>query len=221
MVDVVKSNFIPADVTESRTNGEYIAPNEVIDDDVEVPHAPLAFPSPGSTALAVATRVPQPQTYLETSRVDSFSGSLVTFSPAVFQPQTYLDSSRMDPFSTSQLTITLTLAPIYNRYFKNFMPTFEPLHQEREEYNSWLVPLTLKEPALLYALLACMVFDVEEVSSATCNFGPDGTRSMLSQRVQYHVQAIQALNRSLSDPASALEASTLLAVHFLSWQEVS
>ena len=73
----------------------------------------------------------------------------VAVAAPVFQPQTYLDSSRMDPFLTSQLTITPAVAPIYNRYFINIMSVFEPLHQEREEYNSWLVPLTLKDMSLV------------------------------------------------------------------------
>lgn len=135
------------------------------------------------------------------------------------RPQTYLDTSRMDPFSTSAVSLNETTAPIYNYYFSIIMPTVEPVHQEREEYNSWLFPLTLKEPALLYALLACMAYDLEEVSSN--GFGPGRKRDMLDQRVQYKVWAIQALNRCLADPTVAMEASTLIAVHFLLWQEVS
>ena len=39
-------------------------------------------------------------------------------------------------------------------------------------------------------------------------------------RVQYKVLAIQALNKSLADQNTAMEASTLIAVHFLLWQEM-
>ena len=86
------------------------------------------------------------------------------------RPRSYLDTSRIDPFSSSPVTNTPVMAPIYNYYFSMVMPVVEPVHQEREEYNSWLVPLTLANPALLYALLACMAYDLEEISSN--GFGP-------------------------------------------------
>lgn len=43
---------------------------------------------------------------------------------------------------------------------------------------------------------------------------------MTSERLQYKVKAIEALNESLADPTAAAEPSTLLAVHFLLWQEI-
>lgn len=163
----------------------------------------------------------QPSEDLDEDVVDTMETSSTAESMtlvATHQPQSYLDTSRMDPFSTSEVTITPSMAPIYNYYFSMIMPVVEPVHQEREEYNSWLVPLTMKEPALMYALLACMAYDLEEVSSN--GFGPGRRRDMMSQRVQYKLFAIQALNRALTDSTTAMEASTLIAVHFLLWQEM-
>jgi hypothetical protein len=99
------------------------------------------------------------------------------------------------------------------------MPAVEPIPAEREEYNSWLVPLTMQEPALLYALLGCMAYDINETS--TSGFGPARRRDMLDQRLQYKVRAIKALNQCLLSQEKASRPSTLIAVHFLLWQEVS
>jgi hypothetical protein len=134
-------------------------------------------------------------------------------------PQSYLDSSRLDPFSRKHNHITPQMQSIYMYYFNDIMPTVEPIAAEREEYHSWLVPLTLSEPALLYALVGCMAYDIEESSSN--GFGPVKQRNMLSVRTQYKIEAIRALNRCLLSPETALLPSTLVAVHFLLWQEVS
>lgn len=138
---------------------------------------------------------------------------------AAQSPQSYLDTSRLDPFSTRHNHITPQMQSIYMYYFNDIMPTVEPIAAEREEYHSWLVPLTLSEPALLYALVGCMAYDIEESSSN--GFGPAKQRNMLSVRTQYKIEAIRALNRCLVNPDTALLPSTLVTVHFLLWQEVS
>jgi len=103
-------------------------------------------------------------------------------------------------------------------YFTVLLPVIEPIQAEREEYNKWMVPLAIKEPALLYALIACMAHDIEQAS--TTGFGPNSRRNMTLERTMYRINAIRALNECLKEPESALKPSTLLAVHFLLWQEV-
>lgn len=103
-------------------------------------------------------------------------------------------------------------------YFTTIMPAVEPVQSEREEYNSWLVPLTASEPALMYALIGCMAYDIEQVS--VVGFGPNSRRNLTQERVHYRIKAIQALNEALADPKKAASPSTLIAVHFLLWQEV-
>ena len=133
-------------------------------------------------------------------------------------PHSYLDTAKIDPFSDKDSILTPQMHSVYSYYFSTIMPTVEPIAAERDEYNSWLVPLTLQEPALLYALVGCMAYDIDESSSN--GFGPGKQRNMLSVRTQYKIEAIRALNRCLVNPDTALLPSTLVAVHFLLWQEV-
>jgi hypothetical protein len=107
---------------------------------------------------------------------------------------------------------------IYMYYFSVIMPTVEPVAAERDEYNSWLMPLTQSEPALMYALVGCMAYDIHETSAT--GFGPVKYRDMLSLRTQYKVKAISALNQCLASHERAMLPSTIIAVHFLLWQEV-
>lgn len=130
----------------------------------------------------------------------------------------YLNSYRMDPFSTSKVEMTPQMETVFMYYFTTIMPVVEPVQAEREEYHQWLVPLAVTEPALMYAIVGCMAHDIEQAS--TIGFGPPSRRSMTNQRVAYRIRAIQALNERLSDPHQALEPSTLMAVHFLLWQEI-
>jgi hypothetical protein len=131
---------------------------------------------------------------------------------------TYLDSGRVDPFDTGKIPMTLQMQSVFMWYFNVILPVVEPTQVERDDYSRWAVPLFGQEPALLFALLTCMAHDMEQ--STVAGFGPPTRRNMTSERLQYKVKAIEALNESLADPEAAVKPSTLLAVHFLLWQEV-
>lgn len=130
----------------------------------------------------------------------------------------YLNSYRMDPFSTSKVDMTPQMDTVFMYYFTTIMPVVEPVQAEREEYHQWLVPMAMTEPALMYAIVGCMAYDIEQASAV--GFGPPSRRNMTTQRVSYRIRAIQALNERLSDSDRAIEPSTLMAVHFLLWQEI-
>lgn len=98
------------------------------------------------------------------------------------------------------------------------MPAVEPIQSEREDYNSWILPLAISEPALMYSMLATMAYDIEQASDT--GFGPIAKRSRVSERVQYKIKAVQSLNHQLADEKLAAKPSTLIAVHFLLWQEI-
>lgn len=132
--------------------------------------------------------------------------------------RSYLDSYRMDPFQSGRVRMTAQDETVFMYYFTTIMPVVEPVQAEREEYHQWLVPLAISEPALLFALIGCMAYDIEQAS--VIGFGPPRRRNMMTERVQYRIRAIQALNERLSDPKTAIQSSTLIAVHFLLWQEV-
>ncbi len=131
---------------------------------------------------------------------------------------TYLDTGRVDPFDTGKIPMTPQMQSVFMWYFNVILPVVEPTQVERDDYSRWAVPLFGQKPALLYALLTCMAHDIEQ--STVAGFGPPTRRNMTSERLQYKVKAIEALNESLADPTAAAEPSTLLAVHFLLWQEV-
>ena len=107
---------------------------------------------------------------------------------------------------------------IFKWYFSVILPVVEPTQSERDDYSRWAVPLFSSEPALLYSLLTCMAHDMEQAS--VVGFGPPARRNMTTERLHYRVKAIEALNECLADPKLAVKPSTLLAVHFLLWQEV-
>ncbi len=130
----------------------------------------------------------------------------------------YLDSLKLNPFRSGKVSMTPEMENIIMYYFTVIMPAVEPVQAEREDYNSWLVPLTASEPALLYALIGCMAYDMEQVS--VVGFGPNSRLNLTQERVHYRIKAIQALNEALADPKTAAKPSTLVAVHFLLWQEV-
>lgn len=132
--------------------------------------------------------------------------------------RSYLDSSRLDPFNQGRVKMSPQMESIFMYYFTVIMPAVEPVLAEREGYNQWLVPLSLENPALLYSLIGCMAYDIEQAS--VTGFGPTSRRNMVTERVQYRIHAIQALNECLADPKTARKPSTLVAVHFLLWQEV-
>ena len=132
--------------------------------------------------------------------------------------RSYLDSLRIDPFRTGSVSLTPQMEGVLMHYFTVLLPVIEPTQAEREDYSQWMVPLAVEEPALLYALVACMAHDVEQASVS--GFGPNSRRNATLERTMYRIKAIQALNECLTDPKSAAKPSTLLAVHFLLWQEV-
>lgn len=132
--------------------------------------------------------------------------------------RSYLDSSRVDPLRSGKVNMSPQMESVFMYYFTVIMPAVEPVLAEREGYNKWLVPLSLEEPALLYSLIGCMAYDIEQAS--VTGFGPSSRRNMLTERVQYRISAIQALNECLADPKTARKPSTLMAAHFLLWQDV-
>ena len=133
--------------------------------------------------------------------------------------RSYLDSSQADPFSTGTVPMTAEMQSVFMWYFNVILPVVEPTQSEREDYSRWAVPLLSTEPALLYSLLTCMAHDIEQAT--VVGFGPSSRRNMTEQRLQYRVRAIKELNVALANSEAAVKPSTLLAVHFLLWQEVS
>jgi hypothetical protein len=133
--------------------------------------------------------------------------------------RSYLNSRRLDPFSSGMVPMTPQMESIFMHYATVLLPVIEPIQAEREEFHRWLVPLTVNEPALLYSLTACFAYDIE--LGSVYGFGPTSRKNMTSERVGYRLMAIQALNQCLGDPEQATKPSTLLAVHYLLWHEVS
>ncbi|KIW21627.1 hypothetical protein PV08_02207 [Exophiala spinifera] len=168
--------------------------------------------SAGATPEAMYSPQSWPQS---TSLTTTISASQDYQAPSV---RSYLDSLRIDPFQSGKVTMVPQMENIFMYYFTTIMPAVEPVQSEREEYNSWLVPLTATEPALMYALVGCMAYDIEQVS--VVGFGPNSRRNLTQERVHYRIKAIQALNEALADPKKATSPSTLIAVHFLLWQEI-
>lgn len=132
--------------------------------------------------------------------------------------QNVLDSRSLDPFSSGKVPITPHMESIFMHYANVLLPVIEPIQAERDEFHQWLVPMTLTEPALLYALTACFAYDIEMGSAY--GFGPTARKSWTTERVMYRIKAIQALNECLADETNAMKPSTLLAVHYLLWHEV-
>lgn len=174
--------------------------------------------SGGATPLSEPTPEPMysPQPWPQSaSLTTTISPSQDYQAPSI---RTYLDSLRIDPFQSGKVQMIPQMESTFMYYFTTIMPAVEPVQSEREEYNSWLVPLTATEPALMYALVGCMAYDIEQVS--VVGFGPNSRRNLTQERVHYRIKAIQALNEALADPKKAESPSTLIAVHFLLWQEV-
>jgi Fungal specific transcription factor domain len=132
--------------------------------------------------------------------------------------RTYLDTSRADPFNTGKVPMSQDMHSVFMWYFNVILPVVEPMPSEREDYSQWAVPLLSTEPALLFSLLACMAHDME--LSSVVGFGPPSRRNLTEDRLHYRVKAIQQLNEDLADEKTAVKPATLLAVHFLLWQEV-
>lgn len=132
--------------------------------------------------------------------------------------RTYLDSSQVDQFQTGSVTMTPEMESIFKWYFHVILPVVEPTQSERDDYSRWAIPLFQAEPALLFSLLTCMAHDIEQ--SSVAGFGPSARRNMTTERLQYRAKAIAELNDCLADSTLAAKPSTLLAVHFLLWQEV-
>jgi hypothetical protein len=129
-----------------------------------------------------------------------------------------IEPDRLDPFQTSTVLLTPQMEPLFLYYFSTIMPVVEPALNERDEYQRWLVPLAMSEPALFYALIGCMAHDLEQASSP--GSGHPARRSMHVERSQYGLRATRSLNEALKDALQAQKPSTLMAVHFLLWQEV-
>ena len=140
------------------------------------------------------------------------------FTPTFQRVNMQIDSHRLDPFQTSVVLMTPQMEPVFMYYFNTIMPVVEPAFKERDEYQQWLFPLAMSEAALLYALVGCMAHDIEQ--SSTTGFGISKRSSMYVERSQYKLRATRALNECLSDPLRAVKPSTMMAVHFLLWQEV-
>ncbi|KAJ9634442.1 hypothetical protein H2204_006267 [Knufia peltigerae] len=173
---------------------------------------PLSESTPGSMMNSPRASSSWPQS---ASLTTTISPSQDYEAPSI---RTYLDSLRIDPFQSGKFQMVPQMENIFMYYFTTIMPAVEPVQSEREEYNSWLVPLTASEPALMYALIGCMAYDIEQVS--VVGFGPNSRRNLTQERVHYRIKAIQALNEALADPKKAASPSTLIAVHFLLWQEI-
>jgi hypothetical protein len=133
-------------------------------------------------------------------------------------PLTFLDSSKIDQFETGTISMNPEMQSIFRWYFTVVLPVVEPTQSERDDYSRWAVPLMNTEPALLLSMLTCMAYDIEQTSAI--GFGHHAKIPMTTDRLQYRVKAVEALNESLADPKLAAKPSTLLAVHFLLWQEV-
>ncbi len=156
------------------------------------------------------------QTWLSTTSLTSAVIPLQHFqSPSA---RTFLDSSRVDQFQTGSVTMTPEMESIFKWYFHVILPVVEPTQVERDDYSRWAIPLFQAEPALLFSLLTCMAHDIEQ--SSVAGFGPPARRNMTTERLQYRAKAIAELNDCLAEPTLASKPSTLLAVHFLLWQEV-
>jgi hypothetical protein len=156
----------------------------------------------------------RPQCLQHTCLATIVDSSLSYCAPSI---RSYLDSCRLDPFHSSKISMTPQMEDVFIYYFCVIMPAVEPVQAEREEYNQWLVPLTVSEPALFFALVGCMAYDIEQAS--VTGFGTTSRKNMATERVRYKIRAIQALNKCLADPKTAAKPSTLIAVHFLLWQE--
>ncbi|KIW11830.1 hypothetical protein PV08_09103 [Exophiala spinifera] len=129
-----------------------------------------------------------------------------------------LEPHRLDPFQTTSVCLTPQMEPIFMYYFNTIMPVVEPVLGERNEYQQWLFPFAMSEPALLYAILSCMAHDIEQASGP--GFGFPTRRSLYTERSQYKLRATRSLNECLADPIRAVKSSTLMAVHFLLWDEI-
>jgi hypothetical protein len=139
--------------------------------------------------------------------------------PARHNMNLLLEPHRLDPFHTTSVFVTPQMEPIFMYYFKTIMPVVEPVLGERNLYQQWLFPFTMAEPALFYAILACMAHDIEQASGP--GFGFPTRRTLYAEYSQYKLRATRALNERLADPRKAADSSTLMAVHFLLWEEVS
>lgn len=129
-----------------------------------------------------------------------------------------IDSHRLDPFQTGVVRMTADMEPVFMYYLSTIMPVVEPAPQERAEYQQWLVPLAMSDPALLYALLRCMTLDIEQASMTS--LGTSRRKATYPAESQYKAHGTRALNQSLANPVQAARASTMMAVHFWLWQEV-
>jgi hypothetical protein len=138
---------------------------------------------------------------------------------AMVATRTCLDTNRLDPFHQSKVEITPEMQSLFTWYFSVVLPVVEPTQLEQEDYSRWTIPMLYAEPALLFSLLACMAHDVEQATVS--GFGPPSRRNMTAERLHYKYQATRGINEALADSHAALKPSTLLAVHYLLWQEVS
>jgi hypothetical protein len=192
-----------------RHRDELIADKIIIDDDTPTT-TPIPTPDTSTDSETKAEHW-HPSTAVATS-VDLGS------TDRALSVRTYLDTSKADPFQTGLIPMNNQMHTVFMWYFNVILPVVEPMPSEREDYSRWAVPLLSTEPALMYALLACMAHDMEQAT--VVGFGPPTRRNMTSERLHYRVKAVQELNACLADPEAALKPSTLLAVHFLLWQEV-
>ncbi|KPI36091.1 uncharacterized protein AB675_1614 [Cyphellophora attinorum] len=112
-----------------------------------------------------------------------------------------LDCRRLDPFSSGRTPMTPHMESIFVHFANVLLPVIEPIQSERDDFHKWLVPATMAEPALLYALTACFAYDIEMGSAY--GFGPTARKSWTTERVMYRIKAIQALNECLADETNA------------------
>jgi hypothetical protein len=193
-----------------RHRDELIATKIIIDED-----SPTATPIPTpdtNTDSETKSEHWQPSTAVAT-------GVDIASTDRALSVRTYLDTSAADPFQTGLIPMNNEMHSVFMWYFNVILPVVEPMPSEREDYSRWAVPLLSTEPALMYSLLACMAHDMEQAT--VVGFGPPTRRNMTAERLHYRVRAVQELNAALADKKAALKPSTLLAVHFLLWQEVS
>ena len=126
-----------------------------------------------------------------------------------------ISPSPWDPFQTGKILLTPHMESVLMHYFTVILPAVEPMRPEHEEFSKWAVPLTNAKPAMTYALLSCMAYDMEQ--SAIVRFQSPQRSNLVAE---YRIKAIQLVNECLADNENAIDPSTITAIHYLLWQEV-
>lgn len=132
--------------------------------------------------------------------------------------RSYLDSAKIDPFNNSTTPMTPHMERVLNHYLSVLLPVIEPTMSERDDYTRWMLPLAAREPVLLYSLIFCMSRDLDLAFDD--GFGRSRRQALTLESAKYKTNAFTALQECLNSTETALRPSTILAVHFLLWQEV-